>query len=118
MSLHRVNVGTLTIANGATDSPALSTLLTAGQMKVLGGSIADLEITAPAALTGTCNVQTVPVEGSTTWTDATLFGSTFALGAGTTTSIPISSFADLRIHSGSAEGAARAFIVVAQLATM
>lgn len=117
MSQHKALVGTLTIINGGSDSTLLSTLLTAGQLKVLAGSSQDLEITAPAALTAACTVQTVPVEGSTTWTSAAVGGTAYALAAGQTTKVPITSFADMRIHSAGSEGAERLFIINAQLLT-
>lgn len=115
MSRHRELLGTLTIPNGGTDTPALSSLLSASQLRVLGGSIVSLEVTGPAALTAACTVQTVPVAGSTTWNAIIVEGATPALAAVTTVSIEVPAFADLRIHSAGAEGAARAFILVAQL---
>lgn len=116
MSRHKALVGTLVIANGQSDSSFLSSVLTAGQIKVLSGSVVALEITAPAALTATCTVMTVPTEGSTTWTTAAVNGgTTYALAAAQTTVIPISAFADLKIHSAGSEGAERSFIIWAQL---
>lgn len=115
MSQLKSLVATLTIANGGTDSDLLSSLLSVGQLKVLSATCKFLEITGPAALTGTCTLMTVPTEGSTTWTTAIAPNSTGAIAAVQTVQIPVGGFADLKIHSGSAEGAARTFIIYAML---
>lgn len=113
---HVVDVGTLTILAGQTDSGLLSALLTEGQRKVLFGSAVDIVVFAPAALTGTVNPQFSPSEGGTMETLQS-GGSDVTLPAAKATSIGNFSARDMRIHSGSAEAADRAFIIRAVLAT-
>ena len=116
MSIHNAGPYRLTIPNAGTDSPALSTLLSAGQLKVLFGSAIGLTITCvSAALTGTVSVQVVATEGGSTWTTLQQSGAPVTIGALTTVPIFTGAFRDLRIHSGSAEGANRDFDITVQI---
>lgn len=105
----------LTIPITDTDSPALSTVLTAGQLKIMLGSMTGITIHTPAALTGVCVIQVVPLEGLTTWQNLQANGTDVALAAVKATFVPMAGFSDMRIHSASAEGAARTFNLVIQI---
>lgn len=115
MSAHNAGPYTMNIANAGTDSAALSAQLSAGQMKVLTGSCIGLTIAAPATLTGTITVQTVPLEGSTSWTTLQQNGSDVTIAAGKTVPISVGAFRDMRIHSSGAEGGSRDFLLTFQL---
>lgn len=116
MSAHNHGPVTMSIANGQADSPALSTLKSAGVLKTLLGSCVQFTVQTPAALTGTINVQIVNTEGASSWV-------TLQSPAGTDITFPASkavivnagAFRDMRIHSNSAEGAQRDFILTFQL---
>lgn len=108
---------TLTILSGATDSAALSTVLTNGATRVALGSAVGLVFYGPAALTGTATLQVVGTDGGTNWlTLQNPPGTDVALAAAKATFVPCGGFCDLRIHSGSAEGADRAFLITFQVA--
>lgn len=116
MARHPARLGTLTITSGATESTALSTLT---NMKVAVGSAVDLIIYAPAVLTGTVTVEISPVESPSSgdWVSLSLSGSAVTIAAGVGELIPAVAYYDLRLSSGSAEGADRDFIIVAQYDT-
>jgi len=113
MARHVAIVGTLTIASGQTDSPALSTV---AKPKIALGVAIDLVIYAPSALTGTVSVQVSPIEepDSADWRTASVAGTPVTIAAGAAEVVPVVAARDLRIHSSGAEGADRSFIVLAQ----
>jgi hypothetical protein len=75
----------------------------------LAGSLA-ITIYAPAALTGTVNVQVQPV-GSSSWMTLQSAGSDIVVGAGKAVVINPVAFGDLRLASSAAEAADRAFAI-------
>lgn len=115
MSLLPAGPYTLTIASGQTDSAALSTLFTAGQLKTILGSASRLAITPPAAVTNTISIEVVAVEGGSDWTTLQTNGTDVSVTADKTNFIPFGGIRDLRIHSSGAEGADRDFILNFQL---
>lgn len=103
MSLHQANLGTLVIANGATDT---TTPITA--------YLSDAEavtIAAPSTLTGTVTIKG-SVDGGTTYVDVGSAGSDVTIGAGNTVTISPFTFNALKVTSGSAEGGERTFTVL------
>ena|SRR5689334_10349221 len=115
MSAHNAGPYTLSIPNAGTDTPALSTLLSAGQLKVASGSCIGMTVTSPAALTGTITIQTVPTEGSSSWVTLQQNGSDITVAAGKMVPISVGAFRDIRIHSSGAEGSQRDFLLTFQL---
>lgn len=103
----------LRIASGATTSQALSDIWGANPAKVGLENCRAISITSPAALTGTPTVQVSPKPaGAPAWSVLRDGGSDVTLVAGKTEVLPREAgFKDLRIVSGSAEGADRDFYV-------
>lgn len=110
---HNASVS-LVIANGGTDSPALSVAWSKGMIRSTLGNAADVVINAPAALTGTCTLQVSDRIGGT-WVTVQQDGTDVALHAGKATQITMAAYGDMRIHSDAAEGATRTFIVTIQI---
>jgi len=94
--LNLVHLADLVIANGGTDSNNIEV-----------DAVNDLCIFAPATLTGTINVQVSP--DASNWFDLKSGGSNVAVAASAAVVITNGGFKYLRVHSGSAEGAARTF---------
>ena len=115
MSAHNAGPYTISIPNAGTDSPALSSIFSAGQLKVASGSCIGLTVSAPAALTGTVTIQTVPTEGSTSWVTLQQNGADIAIAAGKMVPVSVGAFRDLRFHSSGAEGGQRDFALTFQL---
>lgn len=109
MARHPARIGTLSIPNGGTDSPALSTLSKSGYGAAIG-----LLIGGPAALTGTVTVQ-VQNAGDATWRTLQSGGADVAIAATKAIVISPTVFADLRLHSSGAEGAQRDFVIDSQI---
>lgn len=103
-------IGTLTIANGATESSALSTRLGFG-------SATDLVVYGPPAATGTLGVEVARIESPAAgdWRALKVDGTQIAVGALDATVIPTSTFASLRVKSSASEGAERILYVLAQV---
>ena len=106
---------TLTITSGQTDSAALSTILSVGQMKQLYNHATRVNITSPATLTGTVSPQIEQVEGGSNWTIQQINGTDVTLTVSRSDLFPLGPFKDFRMHSTTSEGADRAFIVSFQL---
>lgn len=115
MSAHNFGPVPLMIPSGQNDSAALSSALSTGQMKIVSGSNVGLVATGPEALTGVVTLQSVPLEGSTTWVTVQQTGSDVTIAA--TKGVPVNTgaFRDLRFHSNAAEGADRTFYLTFQL---
>lgn len=107
-------IGTLRINNGAAISALLSSLLSRGQMKVLG-SVEQLSIQAPAALTNAVAVEVAAEYPGVTWSRLKRAGVDVTLPAGGTTDIDRPAFRDLRFQSAANEGANRDFVVIAKM---
>ena len=101
MSVHFADLGTLTIASGATGA---STAIT----KYLDDA-KTVSVYAPSALTGTITVQ-ISFDG-TTYGDLTSGGSDVTIAAGNVLVITDPGFLGLRVSSGGTEAAARTFTV-------
>jgi hypothetical protein len=99
------DVGTLTIANGGTESNALT-----GVEDAVAVTIA-----APSALTGTVTIQIATESTGTSFVDLTSGGSDVTIGAANSVTITPVCFRQVRVKSGSAEGAERAFTVVKRI---
>jgi len=105
----------LTIANGGTTSPALSSVWSKGQARSAIGVAADLIIYAPAALTGVVTIEISPSYGGALgWSTLQANGADVTVPAGKAISVPIGAFGDIRLKSAGAEGAARDFQLVFQ----
>ena len=89
------------IANNGTDTTAMQAF----------DDMESVTITAPAALTGTITIQ-VDINASGTYGTLQSGGSDITIAASKTLVIIDAAFKNMRIHSSSAEGAARQFIVV------
>lgn len=113
MSRHIQKLGTLTIANGGTNSGALL----AGNVATQFGSNVDMVIFAPAALTGTVTMQIAPLESPSAgdWKTAYLGGADVTIPAGKAVVVPVVAFKNMRLVSSGAEGADRNFEVFAQV---
>lgn len=105
----------LTIANGGTDSPALSSLISKGNARSTLGNSEAITISAPAALTGAVTVQVSPAYGSGNWKTLRQDGADVAVAAGAAVTINEVAFEDIRLHSAGAEAAARDFDIVCQI---
>lgn len=115
MSMMNSGPWRLSIPNAGTDSPALSTIMSAGQRKIGLGSGVSIGIACPAALTGTVTIQVVPTEGSSSWVTLQSNGSDIALTASKLVVVDAGAFRDLRIHSSGAEAAQRDFDLTFQV---
>lgn len=101
-------IGTLTIANGATDSNVITT-------KLGFGTSTDIIVYVPTTLTGTVTLQVSYLEAPTTeWYTLNIGGTDVTLTAAKAIVVPTSSFRAIRAHSSAAEGGARSFPVVSQ----
>lgn len=108
-------LGTLTIANGGTESSYLS-VGTSGGTRIAFNGLVDVIIYAPDTLTAAVLVQisSVKAPGVGDWRSLYVGGSTIAIPAGGAIVVPIAAFKALRVLSAGAEGAARDFIVMGQ----
>lgn len=116
MAAHNVTRFVLSIPNGGTDSPYVSSLFSAGQLKALFGSLVQMIVYTPAALTGTVTMQIRSLEA--TGTPVTLQvvpGTDTAFAAAKGVVVNAGAFRDFRIRSSAAEGAQRDFEVVCQV---
>ena len=111
----RIRTVTLTIPLGGTDSGALSAQWIVNEVKDAASGLLDATTWGPAALTGTVTIQTRPVFGTGDWCTLQHDGTSYGIGATLTQSVRLGSFGDLRIHSGSAEAAARAVVFAFQV---
>lgn len=107
-------IGTLTIASAGSTSGLLSDLLSKGQMKVLG-SMVELAIYAPAALTGAITVEIAPEYPGVTWRTLQQDGSDVVPTAGDVALVRSPAFMDLRIQSAGVEAADRDFVLMGKL---
>lgn len=101
---------TITIANGGTDSNIINSLAGFGAM-------IDFVIFAPAALTGTVTVLVASNELETVAANCLplyIGGANVTVTAAKANQISAASFGSLMLQSGSAEGAARTFVMVCQ----
>lgn len=96
-----IGLGTLTVASGQTDSAALEF-----RKKPLRG----ITVFAPAALTGTVNIQ-VSGDAGSTWNDLYSGGIVVEVPAGSAVAVDFVGWDQLRIHSDASEGADRAFVI-------
>ena len=118
MSAHVAGPYRLSIPSAGTDSPALSSILSAGQLKVIFGGCTSFTIhSLAAAFTGTITVQVVSTEGAA-FPGQTLQsnGADITLVATKATPFFYSGFRDLRIHSSGAEAGQRDFDLLFQIA--
>lgn len=106
---------TLSIPNGGTDSPALSSLLSSGAMALLVAGARRLNVLAPAALTAAVTVQGTNTVGGSDWSTMQDRGADVAVGAGKLAACDFEGIKDIRIHSAGAEAAQRDFIVTVQV---
>lgn len=106
----------LSIANGGTDSPALSAQISKGNARSTLGNSQMMTVYVPAALTGVCTVQVDPKYGSGAWKTLQENGTDITLAAGKAVDILGVACEDVRIHSAGAEGAQRDFDLVLQIA--
>lgn len=111
--LQQVKFPNITIASGQQNS-GIITHETAQARQLALGALADLIIYAPAALTGTVNVQVS--DDNATWNDLYVAGNLVTIPAGGAASVPVGASPYIRVHSGSAEGSDRAFRVRGQVA--
>lgn len=112
--LSREGPFTLTIPNGGTDSPALSTIqgvTGTGIMNTLTALLRRFAIKAPAALTNACTVQVASSIGGADWVTLQNDSVDFALTAAKENTSDTAGWKDIRIHSAGAEGAARDFLL-------
>lgn len=106
----------LSIPNGGTDTPALSSLISKGNARSTLGNTSMLTVYVPAALTAACTIQVDPQYGSGRWKTLQENGADIALAAGKAVDIFGVAAEDIRIHSAGAEGAQRDFDLVLQIA--
>lgn len=99
----KVGLGTLTIANGGTDSEAL----TFANLRF----IRSITIEAPDTLTGTVTVQVSGERSGTDFTTLQSDGSDITIAASDAITIDPITAMQLRLHSGSAETGDRTFRV-------
>lgn len=102
---------TLSIPNGGTDTPALSSLLSKGNLRSTLGNTSMLTVFAPAALTAACTVQVRSQYGTGAWLTLQENGADVAVAAGKAVDVFGVAAEDLRVHSAGAEGAQRDFVV-------
>lgn len=107
-------IGTLAIAAAGSTSALLSSLLSKGQMKVLG-SMLELAIYAPAALTGAITVEIAPEYPGVNWRTLQQDGADVVPTAGDVALVRSPAFMDLRIQSAGVEAAEREFILMGKL---
>lgn len=115
MSIYNAGPVTLTITSGQTASTALSDTWTEGQTKVTMGALVSLTIFAPSALTGSITIQVKPYPAASSWSTLQSGGTDIGVAAGKAVNINNIPFGDIRILSGSAEGAQRDFVILFQL---
>jgi hypothetical protein len=105
---------TLTIANGQTSSQKLSTVLSAGQLKMMLGALVGLTVFAPAALTGSVNPVVMDTEGGTGLV-LQLNGADVVCNVNKASFVPAGGWLDFQLVSSASETADRIFTIVAQL---
>jgi hypothetical protein len=117
MAVHSAGPYTLTIANGGTDSGALSasSSVSAGILKLLVGSLISVTVFAPATVTGTITIQVKPNPAAADWTTLQSAGADVTIAAGKAVTLSSIPFGDMRIHSSGAEGAERVFTLLFQI---
>lgn len=103
---------TLSIPNGGTDSNALSSLFSKGNVRSVFGNAAMITLYAPAALTAAVTVQVSSKFGSAVWRTLQESGVDVAVPAGKAVDVFGAGIEDIRFHSAGAEGAQRDFDVV------
>ena len=106
---------TMSIPNGGTDTPALSTMMSKGALRSTVGNCSDIEVYGPAALSGVVTIQIAAKYGSGVWTTLQSGGADVTIAAGKSVQVPIGAFEDLRLHSAGAEAAQRDIDVVFQI---
>lgn len=119
MGRHLHNLGTISIANGQTDSPIFGAG-TPGAQSVLG-SIASIVIFTPAVLPEVITLLVSPLDSNQVapndfktlqWQPAAVL----TLTAGVAMNIPlVAGFRSFKIHAGAAVAAQRDFVIVIQL---
>jgi hypothetical protein len=103
----------LTIANGGTSSPALSSVWSKGQVRSTFGNTEQITVYGPAALTGAVKIEVSQKYGSGVWSTLSKGGADVTVAAGKATTIEFpGGIQDMRFTSAGAEGAARQFDVV------
>ena len=142
MPLLTEKLGSLTISSGGTTSAALSTVLSAGQLKTALGFLDALTLYSPQGLAEDITIQLSPVDSptATDWIDYGLINTSLAeelltedltviltedsdplltesLDEGGISLIDDYSFKDLRLVASSAVAANRTFILLAKLLT-
>jgi len=111
---HIVALGTVSIANAGTDSPAVSVSTTG--LRPVFDTAEMWFISAPAALTGAVTVQVSYVESPTTeWVTLQVNGADVAVAAGKGVVIKAAGFRAFRFHSAATELAQRDFLVAVQV---
>ena len=106
-----IYLATLTIAEAGTDSADITASLSARALRTLKS----IEIHGPAALTGTVTVETPNSIGSSpTYNTLQSGGADVTVGADKVTIITAVPMHGFRVHSSSAEGAARSFVVMGE----
>jgi len=117
MARHLHDLGTLTIPNGGTFSPAY-TGSSPGQVQAVLGAMSSLVIFAPATLPEVINVEVSPIRSpNEVWSVLQWQpGTTIVIGAGLAVNIPlVAGFRSLRMFATSAVGGARVFTLCAQV---
>ncbi len=100
---HRaVDLGTLTIPNGGTETESMDFSGWRGGAKSVG-------IAAPATLTGSVIVQVS--EDDVTWYNKQHDGADIAVASGDHVTVPVMDFQYMRLFSNGAEGAERVFVI-------
>lgn len=103
----------LTIANGGTSSPALSSVWSKGQVRSTLGNTESMTIYGPAALTGVVKVEVAPKYGGGVWKTLSKDGTDVTVVAAKAVTVEMpGGIQDMRFTSAGAEGAARAIEVL------
>lgn len=106
----------MSIPNGGTDTPALSSQLSAGVLKTLLGHTVQIVVNTPSALTAAVTMQVVATEGGSTWVPIqSPAGTDIPFAANKAVIVNAGAFRDLRMHSAGAEAAQRDFDLTFQL---
>lgn len=110
---------TLSIANGASNGAALSSVLSVGQIKLFFGTSDNIIIYAPAVLTGVVTLQYSPVDSPAAgdWKTVQVNGADVTIAAGKAVSIHGVSARDLRLVSAGVEAAQRDFVIATLINT-
>lgn len=105
---------TLSIPNGGTDTPALSSIWSKGQVRSTLGNASGITVHAPAAATAALSVQVSSKYGSGVWRTLQAADETdVVIAAAKAVPLPLLlGIEDIRFHSAGAEGAQRDFDLV------